>query len=295
KSSHLKFDFPHEVGVGIDCLLPHSSAACRELIKLMCTYDPDDRISAQDCLSHQYFKKYRLAKRRDRKLMTTKVMEPAAATPSGDGKKNSMATDVSRETVSLQLRPLRKSTIKPRTKLTALETETSVKTLLQKLPKINTSSASSSTSKKIIPKLQKSPLKNIFLKRNGAPSTTTEFPANECAGNRDILTAALLSLEDINPTHILSVVCAQITSPTLFLASYIKTTDPANRSDTSLKNFDFKIFSEYRCCNARVGSEEFISTTRQHSRAKIVRINDSPHPLVAEATALVTPFTPSTS
>ncbi|CAB3983534.1 MAPK MAK MRK overlapping kinase-like [Paramuricea clavata] len=64
KSRSINFQFPQKQGTGIRKLLPHVSTECIELIELMCTYDPDERISARQTLRHHYFKKLRDADKR---------------------------------------------------------------------------------------------------------------------------------------------------------------------------------------------------------------------------------------
>jgi len=55
----MNFNFPPKKGNGIERLLPHVSTDAVELIYQMCTYDPDDRMSAKQALRHQYFKDLR--------------------------------------------------------------------------------------------------------------------------------------------------------------------------------------------------------------------------------------------
>lgn len=61
KSRSMNFNFPTKTGTGISKLLPHDhvSQECIELIELMCTYDPDERITAKQALRHPYFKQLR--------------------------------------------------------------------------------------------------------------------------------------------------------------------------------------------------------------------------------------------
>uniref|UniRef100_H2YWW8 Protein kinase domain-containing protein n=1 Tax=Ciona savignyi TaxID=51511 RepID=H2YWW8_CIOSA len=56
----INFDFPQKKGTGIEKLLPHASQQCIELVYKMCTYDPDERITAKQALRHPYFRDLRL-------------------------------------------------------------------------------------------------------------------------------------------------------------------------------------------------------------------------------------------
>ncbi|XP_029195387.1 MAPK/MAK/MRK overlapping kinase-like [Acropora palmata] len=66
KSRSMNFNFPAKTGTGIRVLLPHDhvSKDCLELIEQMCTYDPDERITAKQALRHPYFKQLREQDRR---------------------------------------------------------------------------------------------------------------------------------------------------------------------------------------------------------------------------------------
>ncbi|XP_076098270.1 MAPK/MAK/MRK overlapping kinase-like isoform X1 [Mytilus galloprovincialis] len=64
KSRGMNFNFPSKKGSGIERLLPHVSTDAVELIYQMCTYDPDERMSAKQALRHQYFKDLRDADKR---------------------------------------------------------------------------------------------------------------------------------------------------------------------------------------------------------------------------------------
>ena len=55
----MTFTFPFKVGVGIEQFLSHVSHGAIQLVYLMCTYDPDERINAQSALRHSYFKDLR--------------------------------------------------------------------------------------------------------------------------------------------------------------------------------------------------------------------------------------------
>ncbi|CAL1527778.1 unnamed protein product [Lymnaea stagnalis] len=64
KSKGINFNFPPKKGTGIERLLTHVSPEAIELIYLMCTYDPDERITARQALKHQYFKDMREVEKR---------------------------------------------------------------------------------------------------------------------------------------------------------------------------------------------------------------------------------------
>ncbi|XP_025105892.1 MAPK/MAK/MRK overlapping kinase-like isoform X2 [Pomacea canaliculata] len=59
RSRGMSFNFPPKKGSGIERLLPHVSQEAIELIYQLCTYDPDDRITARQALKHHYFKEFR--------------------------------------------------------------------------------------------------------------------------------------------------------------------------------------------------------------------------------------------
>jgi len=66
----INFDFPPKKGTGIEKLIPHASQHCIELIYKMCTYDPDERITAKQALRHPYFRDFREL---DKKKTTSKT------------------------------------------------------------------------------------------------------------------------------------------------------------------------------------------------------------------------------
>ena len=53
------FDYQVKKGSGIERLLPSVSPEAVELIYLMCTYDPDEWITAKEAVRHHYFKELR--------------------------------------------------------------------------------------------------------------------------------------------------------------------------------------------------------------------------------------------
>ena len=54
----MEFNFPNKIGTGITRLLPQVSPECVELIKLLLSYNPDDRITASEALRHEYFRDF---------------------------------------------------------------------------------------------------------------------------------------------------------------------------------------------------------------------------------------------
>lgn len=65
-ATHIEFNFPQKVGIGIIKFLSHVSAECQDLINKMLTYNPEERISAKQALNHPYFKEL---KKQEEKLM----------------------------------------------------------------------------------------------------------------------------------------------------------------------------------------------------------------------------------
>ncbi|CAG5122695.1 unnamed protein product, partial [Candidula unifasciata] len=55
RSRGMTFNFPYKKGSGIESVLTHVSIEAIQLICLMCTYDPDERITAHQALKHVYF------------------------------------------------------------------------------------------------------------------------------------------------------------------------------------------------------------------------------------------------
>eukprot|EP01016_Furgasonia_blochmanni_P048990 TRINITY_DN7383_c0_g1_i2.p1 TRINITY_DN7383_c0_g1~~TRINITY_DN7383_c0_g1_i2.p1 ORF type:complete len:387 (-),score=57.90 TRINITY_DN7383_c0_g1_i2:195-1355(-) len=55
-ATHMEFNFPQRLGTGVDKLIPHVSRECVDLIKLLLTYDPEERITASQALRHEYFR-----------------------------------------------------------------------------------------------------------------------------------------------------------------------------------------------------------------------------------------------
>ncbi|XP_069116736.1 MAPK/MAK/MRK overlapping kinase-like isoform X2 [Argopecten irradians] len=75
KSRGMNFNFPHKKGTGVERLLPHVSSEAVDLIYQMCTYDPDERMSAKQAIRHNYFKDLRDADKRQAMLAKAKQQE----------------------------------------------------------------------------------------------------------------------------------------------------------------------------------------------------------------------------
>ncbi|XP_033736171.1 MAPK/MAK/MRK overlapping kinase-like isoform X3 [Pecten maximus] len=75
KSRGMNFNFPHKKGTGVERLLPHVSSEAVDLIYQMCTYDPDERMSAKQAIRHSYFKDLRDADKRQAMLAKAKQQE----------------------------------------------------------------------------------------------------------------------------------------------------------------------------------------------------------------------------
>ncbi|CAD5121268.1 DgyrCDS9798 [Dimorphilus gyrociliatus] len=93
KTRGINFNFPPKKGSGIEKLMPHAPRDCIDLIYKMCTYDPDERLTARQALKHSYFKELREQERRAKaerrmeeehansvKLLETKVISNNAST-----------------------------------------------------------------------------------------------------------------------------------------------------------------------------------------------------------------------
>jgi len=72
----INFDFPPKKGTGIEKLIPHASQHCIELIYKMCTYDPDERITAKQALRHPYFRDFRQRSKVETQKSTSLVSNP---------------------------------------------------------------------------------------------------------------------------------------------------------------------------------------------------------------------------
>ncbi|XP_021359498.1 MAPK/MAK/MRK overlapping kinase-like [Mizuhopecten yessoensis] len=75
KSRGMNFNFPHKKGTGVERLIPHVSSEAVDLIYQMCTYDPDERLSAKQAIRHTYFKDLREADKRQALIAKAKQQE----------------------------------------------------------------------------------------------------------------------------------------------------------------------------------------------------------------------------
>jgi len=52
----MEFNFPTKKGTGIEKLIPHAPKECVDIIQKLLTYDPEERINAEDSLKHPWFR-----------------------------------------------------------------------------------------------------------------------------------------------------------------------------------------------------------------------------------------------
>ncbi|XP_078592601.1 MAPK/MAK/MRK overlapping kinase-like isoform X3 [Branchiostoma floridae x Branchiostoma japonicum] len=95
KTRGMNFNFPPKKGSGINKLLPHASPESIDLIYQMCTYDPDERITAKQALRHPYFKDMREAEKRQAALQKVENRAKNADKAGGD-RPGSGRTEISR-------------------------------------------------------------------------------------------------------------------------------------------------------------------------------------------------------
>lgn len=57
-STHMVLDFPHKDFVGFDNKIPNAPKDALDLMYRLLTYDPNNRISAEEALHHPYFKEF---------------------------------------------------------------------------------------------------------------------------------------------------------------------------------------------------------------------------------------------
>ncbi|KAL8608652.1 hypothetical protein ACOMHN_002881 [Nucella lapillus] len=79
RSRGMNFNFPPKKGSGVERLLTHVSQEAIELIYQMCTYDPDERITARQALKHHYFKDLRDSDKRATAMVKRKMEESKRA------------------------------------------------------------------------------------------------------------------------------------------------------------------------------------------------------------------------
>ncbi|WAR18521.1 MOK-like protein [Mya arenaria] len=73
KSRGMNFNFPSKKGTGVERLLPNASADALDLIYKLCTYDPDERMTAKQAIRHPYFKELRETDKRQTALNKAKI------------------------------------------------------------------------------------------------------------------------------------------------------------------------------------------------------------------------------
>ncbi|CAD8190885.1 unnamed protein product [Paramecium octaurelia] len=56
QATHMEINFPSKHGSGIERLLQGQTKECIDLIKMLLVYDPEERITAQAALKHEYFR-----------------------------------------------------------------------------------------------------------------------------------------------------------------------------------------------------------------------------------------------
>ncbi|CAD8179014.1 unnamed protein product [Paramecium octaurelia] len=56
QATHMEINFPNKHGSGIERLLQGQTKECIDLIKMLLVYDPEERITAQTALRHEYFR-----------------------------------------------------------------------------------------------------------------------------------------------------------------------------------------------------------------------------------------------
>ena len=84
------FNFKPKKGVGISRYLPNSSPETIELINLLCTYDPDNRISAHRALKHRYFNPYRDRPANNKENEQTSRLNTTGQTPATASSSNNV-------------------------------------------------------------------------------------------------------------------------------------------------------------------------------------------------------------
>jgi renal tumor antigen len=70
-ATHMEFNFPQHEGTGIAKLLKNVSPECLDLIEKMLIYNPDERLTAKQCLKHPFFKELRELEKRESLAQTT--------------------------------------------------------------------------------------------------------------------------------------------------------------------------------------------------------------------------------
>jgi len=91
----INFDFPPKKGTGIEKLIPHASSQCLELIYKMCTYDPDERITAKQALRHSYFRELRESEKQknDLRKMKSHLSDAASIASTATGANSNVGNE----------------------------------------------------------------------------------------------------------------------------------------------------------------------------------------------------------
>lgn len=83
-ATHMEFNFPTQKGTGIDKLLSHISKECLDLLKMMLTYDPEHRITADKILKHEYFRDLYEHDQQRQRTFDFNPISPGLPTPGSD-------------------------------------------------------------------------------------------------------------------------------------------------------------------------------------------------------------------
>ncbi|BFZ06778.1 hypothetical protein BsWGS_09817 [Bradybaena similaris] len=84
RSRGMSFNFPHKRASGIESLLTHVSSEAIQLIYLLCTYDPEERITAHQALKHVYFNNWRFENKKEVHLSRQQKPETRVMAPEDD-------------------------------------------------------------------------------------------------------------------------------------------------------------------------------------------------------------------
>ncbi|XP_786078.1 MAPK/MAK/MRK overlapping kinase [Strongylocentrotus purpuratus] len=73
KARGINYNFPSKKGSGIEKLLPNATKQTLEIMNKLCTYDPDERITAKQVIRHAFFKDLRDADKRKQHVEKKKL------------------------------------------------------------------------------------------------------------------------------------------------------------------------------------------------------------------------------
>lgn len=93
KATHIKFNFPHVEGTGIEKYIMHVSSAGRDVISKMLIYKSEERISARQALKHIYFKDL-VQQERPLRIFASPVGTNEGDSVAGDEEKNDLVLPV---------------------------------------------------------------------------------------------------------------------------------------------------------------------------------------------------------